>query len=401
MEDYYDKLMLMCSEVIERTDATMNQLNSDGLDGDNGYSELASKELISAAKIIVDKDGETLTYDKAKKIMKRIEVMRRLREDILKLPDLSEKLDNLSRPVASGSLPQWFLPEHDYPLLHAVARWGLLRGDLIIQDKSYPFYELHMKHIKSTGLDKEDGVLPEDLVAGKMEDRFWIRDHVLLKRVEYFCDQLGKKVTKRGPRRTKKRAIQWTPIDTDSDIDDEPNLPVSTIPGPKLKLKLNISKQALESESKLIAKQEKRKKRKEKETSKKYEDTNPVSDDTDAMLEDVENRMSRRSRIYNPPSTRSNSVEPDEASSSTIPTPSLISTPSFKPTTEALSQIVQEEDEIIIQPPSNNSRPQSFTSIASIVNENSSDQANVLGKRDPSLLSSTEEDVKRLKLQEK
>jgi hypothetical protein len=398
LEHYYDKLMLMCSEVIDRTESTMNQLNSDGLDGDNGFSELASKELISAAKIIVDKDGETLTYDKARKIMKRIEVMRRLREDILKIPDLSEKLDGLSRPISS-SLPPWYLPDHDFPLLHAVAKWGLLRGDLIIQDKSFPFYDLHMEHIKSNGLDKEDGVLPQDLVAGKMEERFWIRDHALLKRIEYFCDQLGKKVTKRGPRRTKKRAIQWTPVDTDSDIEDVPTPPAATVPGPKLKLKLNISKEALESESKLIAKQERRKKRKEKESaSKKYEDSTPVSDDTDAMLEDVENRISRRSRTYKTTSTRSNSVDPDEGSSSTIPTPSLMSTPAIKPIMKVESEIVQEEEEIIIQPPSI-TRPPSFTSIASLVNEDAAGHVNVLGKRDSSLLHS-EEEVKRQKLLE-
>ena len=70
LEDYYEKLMLMSSEVVERTETTMNQFNSDGMDGEGGYSELASKELISAAKIIVDKDGETLTYDKAKKMIR-------------------------------------------------------------------------------------------------------------------------------------------------------------------------------------------------------------------------------------------------------------------------------------------------------------------------------------------
>jgi hypothetical protein len=403
LEDYYDKLMLMASEVIDRTEATMNQLNSDGLDGENAFSELASKELISAAKIIVDKDGETLTFDKAKKIMKRIEVMRRLREDILKLSDLSKKLDSVSRPVSSLSLPPWYLPEHDFPLLQAVAKWGLLRGDLIIQDKSYPFYELHMDYIKSVGLDKEEGVLPEDLVPGKMEDRFWIRDHQLLKRIEYFCDQFGKKVTKRGPRKTKKRAIQWTPVDTDSDVEDAHN-PAATVPGPKLKIKLSISKEALESESKLIAKQERRKKRKEKESSdKKHEDSNPGSDDTDAILEDIENRISRRSRIYKSTSTRSNSADPDEGSSSTIPTPSLMST-FIKPLETPQGEIGQEEeaqsekDEIVIKPPSTMPRPLSFTSIASIVNEDSLDIDNVLGKRDAYLLQSDE--IKRAKVLE-
>lgn len=392
LEDYYEKLMLMSSEVVERTEATMNQFNSDGIDGEGGYSELASKELISAAKIIVDKDGETLTYDKAKKILKRIEIMRRLREDILKLHNLSERLEGISRPISSGSLPPWYLPEHDYPLLHAVAKWGLLRGDLIIQDKSYPFYDLHMNHIISLGIDKEQGVLPEELIAGKMEDRFWIRDHVLLKRIEYFCDQLVKKVARRGPRRTKKRAIQWTPIDTESDDDFATPAPA---PGPKLKLKLNFSKQALESESKLIAKQEKKKKRKEKDyISKKYEDSTPVSDDTDAMIEDVENRISRRSRTYDATSTRSNSIEPDEVSSSTIPTPSLIPTQALKPT-ELSVAAQEEEEEVIIQPPSI-SRPPSFTSIASLVNEDGGDHINVLGKRD---ILYKDEDVKRVKLQ--
>ena len=386
LEDYYEKLMLMCSEVIERTETTIHQFNSDGLDGENGYSELASKELISAAKIIVDRDGETLTYDKAKKIMKRIEVMRRLREDVLKLPDLSEKLDSLLRPSISGSLPQWYLPEHDYPLLHAVAKWGLLRGDLIIQDKSFPFYDIHMEHLKSTGLDKESGVLPHDLVAGKMEDRFWIRDHALLKRIEYFCDQLGKKITKRGPRRTKKRAVQWTPIDTESD-EEFISQPTTSASGLKLKLKLNLSKEALDSESKILAKQERRKKRKEeKESTKKYEDLDPISDDTDVMLEDVENRLSRtRSRTQ---SICSNSNEADEGSSSNIPTPSLIPSP--------LTEAATADDEIKIPPPSSS---RSFTSIASIVNEDSLDSINILGKRDPSQMYS-EEDVKRLKLQE-
>ena len=381
--------MLMCSEVIDRTETTMHNLNSDGLDGEGGYSELASKELISAAKIIVDKDGETLTYDKAKKIMKRSEVMRRLREDVLRIPDLAEKLDNIPRPTASGSLPPWFRPEHDYPLLHAVATWGLLRGDLILQDESFPFHDLHLNHIKATGLEKESGVSPPDLIAGKMEDRFWIRDHALFKRIEYFCDHLGKKNVKRGPKRARKKAIQWTPLDTESD--EEPiSAPNTSFNGPKLKLKLNISKQSLESESK-IEKQERRRKRIEKNSEiRKSEETHTLaSDDTDAMLEDVENRLSRRAPRGSETqsasrSDSSNSNDPDVSSTSNIP---------------SLSVNENTLDDEIKIPPRPLTRPQSCTSISSLVNGDSTENINILGKRDTCDLLA-EEDVKRVKLQE-
>ena len=285
----------MSNEVIDRTDATMNRIQSDMfLEGDGTYSEQTSKELISAAKIIVDKDGETLTYDKAKKMARRIELMKRLREDVLCLENLKEKMESTPRPTGL-SVPPWYNPSgHDFYFLEAVAKWGVLRGDLILKDKELPFYEAHMNYLASENLLEEEGVKPEDLSPGKFEDRFWMREAPILKRIEYYCDMLAKKSAKRGAKRGKRRTLQWTPVDTESEMEEDTILQPT-----KLKLKLTVPKDLQDTEYKRLEKQERRKRKKEKREKSRLEEmgVNEVNYDTDAMLKDAESRLNRKDSI--------------------------------------------------------------------------------------------------------
>ena len=361
LEEYYHKLMAMCNDVIDRTESTVSRIQADNHgDGESNYSEQTSRELIAAAKIVVDKDGETLTYDKAKKLFKRIELMKRLREDVIKHPQFAEKVAALPRPTGMESLPLWFKAEHERPFLEAIAKWGILRGDLILRDPDLPFRELHLDYIKSLGVEEEEGVHPDELVVGKFEDRFWMRETPILRRLEYYCDAIAKKSGKRGQRRGRRRTAQWNPADSESEMEEDE----APQPATKLKLKLTVPKVILDTEYKRLEKQERRRLRKERKEaeSRLPESTaaaNSNGEDTDTMLQDAENRLARRSRRSSQ-ATNGNMMESDLSEDHVAPSKSQdLSTEASLVSTPGVEEMPLTE--MNVQKP--------CTSIASLINE--------------------------------
>ena len=79
MEEFFVKLLALCTECIKKAE----DLNSKSLD-------IAKRkvDVTKAEQIKVERDGDSMTFDVAKRLLKRVEMMRRLREEILTNPNV-------------------------------------------------------------------------------------------------------------------------------------------------------------------------------------------------------------------------------------------------------------------------------------------------------------------------
>ncbi|KAJ3053100.1 choline dehydrogenase 7 [Rhizophlyctis rosea] len=190
LDTYYLKLLSMCEEVIAATEAAAlgNVPEPDEAalaEGDEDGAAARNQRLMSVKTL--ERDGDQVTYDKAKKILKRLEQMRTLREYILPHAELDQRLVEVKRHGRSG-LPRWWTAEHDKAFLFGISKHGLLRPDLLMEDKEFGFYDEHQEWIKSMDIRKEQEIPPDELVDGKWADKFWMREGVSLRRFEALCD---------------------------------------------------------------------------------------------------------------------------------------------------------------------------------------------------------------------
>ncbi len=82
----------------------------------------------------VDDDGDSLTYEKAKRMLRRLDQMKKIRNEVIYHPELEVRIATLKR-YKNSVLPSWWSTMYDRFFLHGVARWGVQRGDLICSGK--------------------------------------------------------------------------------------------------------------------------------------------------------------------------------------------------------------------------------------------------------------------------
>jgi hypothetical protein len=138
----------------------------------------------------IGEEGETLTIDRAKKVLRRIEYFDKLRLNVLRMDDLPYRLANADLH-GKATLPKWWRYEYDIPFLTAVDRYGYSRGecfvdgmDILILADDLPFKVLYLEYLKSLEVRKQSNLLPSQVVDDKWEEKFWMRDSVALKRFE-------------------------------------------------------------------------------------------------------------------------------------------------------------------------------------------------------------------------
>ncbi|KAJ3333445.1 choline dehydrogenase 7 [Blyttiomyces sp. JEL0837] len=163
-------------------------------------------KLISAAQDILypdpakpstpDRDIDGLTTDKAKKILKRVEAMKKLREQVLPHPHIDQNIQIL-RKYGRAGLPEWWTTEHDKAYLLGAAKWGLNRGDLYVEDDTLPFKALYEQYIQEMSKNPDYVVAP-----GRFDDRFWMKEAIAMKRFYSLCDAVLNPVSRRGGRRS-------------------------------------------------------------------------------------------------------------------------------------------------------------------------------------------------------
>lgn len=98
--------------------------------------------------IIID----PITEERASRTLYRIELLRRIREQVLPHPQLDERL-SLCHP--SPDLPAWWEPRHhDRDLLRGAAKHGVSRTDYhILNDPELSFLEAHRKFTQGKGAE--------------------------------------------------------------------------------------------------------------------------------------------------------------------------------------------------------------------------------------------------------
>jgi len=201
MENYFEELMDICHAVIKREEEKKKGEKSE--EGQTPASEGEDKK--SGDK------HENFTIEKAKRLIRRIDLLKKLREVILKKDDLDELLMFAKKPARSG-LPNWWIcGTHDKALLQSIAEYGILRPDLTISDPKYPFKELiekareeEQKEAVIDMNDKKDGTTNNNENSSSVQssstryissnatqmEKDWMKEMVIVRRFESLCDMV-------------------------------------------------------------------------------------------------------------------------------------------------------------------------------------------------------------------
>lgn len=95
---------------------------------------------------------ETISEERASRCLQRIDLLNKVRIDVLKSVNFDDWIMNRCAP--SGDLPDWYIPgEHDRDLIRAAARYGITRTEFYyVQDADFSFKRYlykYLKHIES------------------------------------------------------------------------------------------------------------------------------------------------------------------------------------------------------------------------------------------------------------
>jgi chromodomain-helicase-DNA-binding protein 7 len=95
---------------------------------------------------------ETISEERANRCLQRIDLLNKVRIDVLKNGHFDEWV--MSRCAPSADLPDWYIPgEHDRDLIRAASRYGITRTEFYyVQDTEFSFKRYlykYLKHIES------------------------------------------------------------------------------------------------------------------------------------------------------------------------------------------------------------------------------------------------------------
>ena len=136
--------------------------------------------------------------DRAKFCLDKIELFRKLREEIMTKPD-EYLIAALERARRSSGLPKWWQSgaAHDVPFLKALAKYGMAVPRLFLTDHAYPFIdiildELSKKTKKVQDREQNDLDTLDDSEVTKLIG--WPNDSIIQRRLEYLIDLVGKHI---------------------------------------------------------------------------------------------------------------------------------------------------------------------------------------------------------------
>ncbi|KAJ3393137.1 hypothetical protein HDU92_007968 [Lobulomyces angularis] len=220
LEENYLNTISMCHECIEKAERikdgkeSKDELKYDKDDNKDDVNDENEEKDEKDDKDDDDKDDlknfriergtESISLEIARRMLKRIEMMRKLREEIITHPNIDTNTGNIKRHQRSG-LPSWWLPEHDKYFILGIARWGITRTDSMVEDETLPF-----KKMQEEWQRKRDA---GDEVACK-DERFWMKETVAGRRFDSLCEAILKPPQKKNKKGRKKR-------DDDLDSDDD------------------------------------------------------------------------------------------------------------------------------------------------------------------------------------
>ncbi|KAG1118543.1 hypothetical protein G6F40_002114 [Rhizopus arrhizus] len=176
LDVYYYKFINACKEIMKR------QQKLPAEDEEQQQSRESSEEPSTATAEETDQLVETIPYDKARRALKRVDQMKRIREHVVVAPDLDAAL--LRARKTSGLPPWWEVPLHDKALLQGICKHGIGRHDLMITDTELPFHKIVNQFNESS-----EPVDPETQTTAETLARIaWPKDLVIARRIEALCE---------------------------------------------------------------------------------------------------------------------------------------------------------------------------------------------------------------------
>ncbi|QQP37777.1 Uncharacterized protein FKW44_018168, partial [Caligus rogercresseyi] len=151
LNEYYVSLIGMCKRLLGKSsqeeDGESSSLKPCNLHNSFIYLLIAESSLINVSTDI-------LTEERAKKVFIRMELFRKIREEVILDEHLDKKLE-LCDTV--GDLPDWWIPGyHDKDLLLGIARHGIHRMEFyILNDPELSFKDVVQRHSKGQPLIDE------------------------------------------------------------------------------------------------------------------------------------------------------------------------------------------------------------------------------------------------------
>lgn len=171
MEDYFHKVLRSSHEIIAIQE---------------------TGQAPAKTNLIDQEEIENLTYERAKKVLRRVEYFNNLRDFVIPDPDLKAKLVQV-RKHGRAMLPKWWSFDYDEALIYGLARFGSARSDLIINgtflvtlEPDLPFHKIHedfLEYCKQREQRKKRPVVPVP-APDRFDDKFWMRESVSIKRME-------------------------------------------------------------------------------------------------------------------------------------------------------------------------------------------------------------------------
>ncbi|KAF8984052.1 choline dehydrogenase 6 [Entomortierella lignicola] len=159
MEEYYHHFVKVCQQVVDKSNNSVQNRQSRESSMSSSYPKTEAPSSIGDDEDEKeDKDdngGDVPPLDRAKRVLKRVELMNIIRDEIL----TNIRLDDLlAAGRRSPGLPSWWITGiHDRPFLEGLARHGINRQDLIVEDEDLPFAAIsrHYAALQKERLEKK------------------------------------------------------------------------------------------------------------------------------------------------------------------------------------------------------------------------------------------------------
>ncbi|KAG0011179.1 choline dehydrogenase 6 [Entomortierella chlamydospora] len=159
MEEYYHHFLKICQQVVDKSNnSTQNRQSRESSMSSTHQKTEALPSVGDEEDEKEDKDdngGDVPPLDRAKRVLKRVELMNIIRDEILTNPRLD---DLLAAGRRSPGLPSWWITGiHDRPFLEGLAKHGINRQDLIVDDEDLPFAAIsrHYAILQKERLEKK------------------------------------------------------------------------------------------------------------------------------------------------------------------------------------------------------------------------------------------------------
>ncbi|KAJ1562282.1 hypothetical protein HK405_013908 [Cladochytrium tenue] len=189
-EDVADENVDMDTMDDATTGAKDDVYKDDDEDMDGKIDDLTSQVGAENAGLAKEIELDGITPEKAKKLLKRLEMMRKLRDEVLKHPKIDRNIQLIQQYSRLG-MPDWWGVPLDKAYLLAISKWGLNRPDLYVEDDQFPFKRLYQDFLsKNQG---EPAIEP-----GKFDERFWMKEAAAMKRFNTLCACILEPIPKRG-----------------------------------------------------------------------------------------------------------------------------------------------------------------------------------------------------------